>query len=83
MRIGNLKNKNGIKSNGRGRITKALLSLIIPAVGLLVFAQTPYLQGGSNTESGPVFSNPKFVPKQWVDENRSVPRISDYAFSAQ
>jgi len=83
MRIGNLKNKNGIKSNGRGRITKALLSLIIPAVGLLVFAQTPYLQGGSNTETGPDFSNPKFVPKQWTDENRSVPHISDYAFIAQ
>ena len=83
MTIGNLKNKNGIKSNGRGRITKALLSLILPAVGLLVFAQTPYLQGGSNSESGPVFSNPGFVPKQWTGENRSVPHISDYAFIAQ
>jgi len=83
MTISNLQNKNGIKSNGRGWIPKSLLSLALLSAGLLVFAQKPYLQGDSNSESGLVFSNPKFVPKQWVDENRSVPHISDYAFMAQ
>ena len=90
MTIGNLQNKNGIKSNGRGWIPKAILSLVLLSVGQLVFAQTPYLQGGSNSESGADFSNPRFVPKQWVDENRSAPgygiagtHVSDYAFMAQ
>ncbi len=81
--IGNLQNEYGIKPNGRGGIPKAPLSMVLLAVGLLVFAQTPYLQGGSNSESGDVFSNPGFVPKRWVDENRSAPRVSDYAFMAQ
>ena len=90
MTIGNLQNKNGIKSNVRGWITKAILSLILLSVWLLVFAQTPYLQGGSNTESGADFSNPGFVPKQWADESPSAPgydiggtHVSDYAFIAQ
>ena len=83
MTIGNLQNNNGIKSNDCGQITKAILFLILLAVGLLVFAQTPYIQGDSNTERGLVFSNPKLLPKQWVDNNHSVPHVSDYAFIAQ
>ena len=83
MTIGNLQNKNGIKSNGRGWIPKAILSLLLLSAGLLVFAQTPYLQGDSNSESRADFSNPGFVPKQWVDENRSAPYVADYAFMAQ
>jgi len=82
MRIGNLQNKNGIKSNGRGWIPKALFSLVLISVWLLVFAQTPYLQGDSNSEISADFSNPGFTPKKWVDENRLAPYISDYAFMA-
>ena len=81
--IGNLQNEYSIKSNGRGWIPKVLLSPLLLTVGLFVFAQTPYLQGDSNSESGADFSNPKFMPKRWVDENRSVPHVSDYAFMAQ
>jgi len=83
MTIGNLQNEYGIKSNGLGWIPKALLSLVLMSVGLLVFTQMPYLQGDSNSGSGADFSNPGFVPKQWVDENRSALHLSDYAFMAQ
>ena len=83
MIIGNLQNNNGIKSNGRKWIPKALLSLILYSVGLLVFAQTPYLQEDSNSENRTDFSNPGFVPKRWVDENRLAPYVSDYAFMAE
>jgi len=83
MTIGNLQNEIDIRSNGRGWLQKTLLYTLLPAVGLLVSFQTPYLQGYSNSESGPVFSNPRFMPKQWVDENRPVPHISNYAFVAQ
>jgi len=83
MTISNLQSEYSIKSNGRGWRPKAILSLVLLSVGLLVFDQTPYLQGGSNSESRPDFSNPRFVPKQFVNENRSVPHVSDYAFMAQ
>ena len=83
MTIGNLQNKDGIKSNGRGWIPKAIFSLVLISVGLLVFAQTPYLQEDSNSEIRANFSNPGFVPKRWVDENRLIPYVSDYAFMAQ
>ncbi|MHC4326375.1 MAG: lamin tail domain-containing protein, partial [Planctomycetota bacterium] len=90
MTMGNLKNEHRIKSKSHRWIPKAFLSLVLPAVALLVFAQTPNLQGGSNSESGGDFSNPGFTPKQYEDENRSAPghgiagtNLSSYAFMAQ
>jgi len=82
MTICNLQNKNGVKSNGRGWILKSLLSLALFSAGLLLLAQTPYLQVNSNSGSGADFSSPTFEPKRWVDENRSAPHVSGYAFMA-
>jgi hypothetical protein len=90
MTIDNLQSEYGIKSNGNGWIPKVILSLVFPAVGLLMLTQAPCFQGGSNSESRPVFSNPRFIPKQLVDEIPSSPRygtgsthITDLAFIAQ
>jgi len=83
MTIGNLQKKYDMKSNSRGWLPKALLYILLPALGLLVFSQTPFLQDDSNTECGPVFTNLRFLPKQWADENHSALHVSDYTFVAQ
>ncbi|MFC1603492.1 lamin tail domain-containing protein [Planctomycetota bacterium] len=83
MTIKNSWNKNSVKPNVRKWITKAFLTMVLLIVGLLVFAHTPYLQGGSNSEKGAAFSNPTFVTKRCIYENRSAPHLSDYKFMAQ